>query len=152
MGLALKLGFRIPKTLVSNNFIDIKEFVKTNKNGTICKPIFHGMFFDGMAQHAVYSRKIELAQLTDCEIADFPTLLQEEISRICDVRATFIGEHVFVSEIHSDAPLIDWRISSESVHYSKSSLDEGTIDRCRKMLDSLGLVYGTFDFIRSTDG
>src|SRR5437016_13483478 len=43
--IARQLGFRVPRTLVSGNPSELRKFTEENKTGTICKPIFHGMFF-----------------------------------------------------------------------------------------------------------
>jgi glutathione synthase/RimK-type ligase-like ATP-grasp enzyme len=48
--------------------------------------------------------------------------------------------------------MIDWRDPEENVRYSVSSIDRRDQDRCWKMLATLGLTYGAFDFIRRADG
>jgi glutathione synthase/RimK-type ligase-like ATP-grasp enzyme len=79
-------------------------------------------------------------------------LLQEEIPRDADIRATIIGPHCFVAEIKSDKRIIDWRDPKSDVRYAVSSLGEEICEKCRQVLNRLGLVYGAFDFIRTPDG
>jgi hypothetical protein len=38
--IASKLGFRVPRTLVSRDALKLRDFSQRNKTGTICKPIF----------------------------------------------------------------------------------------------------------------
>jgi hypothetical protein len=55
-------------------------------------------------------------------LKDCPVLLQEEIPRNADVRATFIGANCYVADITGDSTIVDWRDPSISVRYSESSL------------------------------
>ncbi len=149
---ASKLGFQVPRTVVSSDVEKLFNFASENAGGTICKPIFHGMFFDGLSRHSVYTRRLDVQTLDDASLSACPVLLQEEIPRIADVRATFIGRHCFVAEIRGDASMIDWRDPGTVVDYAVSSLDDTTVALCRRMLADLGLVYGAFDFIRTPTG
>ena len=150
--IAARLGFHVPRTLVSADVDELRNFLSKNRLGTICKPIFHGMFFDGSSHNAVYTRRIDAEKLNDLNVGSYPILLQEEIARIADVRATFVGSHCFVADIVGDTSLIDWRDPNIVVNYTISSLDDTTLSLCRKMLKGLGLAYGAFDFIRAPSG
>lgn len=110
------------------------------------------MFFDGTFSHSIYTRRLEVEALDAKSFRYCPILLQEEIPRVSDVGATFIGRHCFVADIKSDTPLVDWRDPSIVLDYSVSSLDTATLQLCRRMLTELGLVYGAFDFIRMPNG
>jgi glutathione synthase/RimK-type ligase-like ATP-grasp enzyme len=90
--------------------------------------------------------------LDTANVASCPVLLQQEIPRQADVRATFIGSHVFVADIIGDDSLVDWRDPQSNVQYSKTALDPLTEKKCRDMLTELGLLYGAFDFIRTPEG
>jgi glutathione synthase/RimK-type ligase-like ATP-grasp enzyme len=149
---AVNLGFRVPRTFVSGDVDKLRSFASGNPAGTICKPIFHGMFFDGMSRHSVYTRRLDVETLDTASVNACPVLLQEEIPRVGDVRATFIGRHCFVADIRGDASLVDWRDPDVSVDYAVSSLDDTTTELCRHMLAELGLVYGAFDFVRTPSG
>lgn len=150
--IASKLGFRVPRTLVSRDVLKLRDFAEQNKNGTICKPIFHGMFVDESACYSVYTRRVTPDSFDPDSVKTCPVLLQEEIPRRADVRATFIGSQCFVADIEGDASIVDWRDPSVSVRYSVSSLADEMQAMCRGMLEKLGLLYGAFDFLRTPDG
>lgn len=150
--LAQNLGLRVPLTLVSNNLDATKRFDKRTSGRTICKPIFHGMFFDGASRHSIYTRRLDITSLDAEDLSSCPVFLQEEIPRIADVRATLVGQRIFVADIKSNAPLIDWRDPTKDIQYSESSLDSSTVASCIRMMAELGLVYGAFDFIRTPSG
>ena len=150
--LASALGLQTPRTLVSADIETLRDFASASEMGTICKPIFHGLFFDGVASQAVYTRQLDIDALSAESLSACPILAQEQIVRVSDVRATFIGRRSFVADIRSDVPLVDWRQHPSAVDYTVSSLDEPTTALCRRMLATLGLVYGAFDFIRKPSG
>ena len=150
--IASSLGLQVPRTLVSADIDELRAFVLSNTNGTIVKPIFHGLFFDGGSRHSIYTRRIKVEELDMESLKVCPILLQEEIPRRADVRATFIGSDCFVTEIRGNEGLIDWRDPGAAVDYEVSCLDDTTKILCRKMLSNLGLLYGAFDFIRLPNG
>jgi len=149
---ARQVGFRVPRTFVSRDPMALKKFAEGNKTGTICKPIFHGMFVDESACYSVYTRRVTPDSFDASSVKSCPVLLQEEIHRTADVRATFIGPSCFVADIIGDSEIIDWRDPSISVHYSASSLSDDMQVKCRAMLSRLGLLYGAFDFLRTPAG
>jgi hypothetical protein len=94
---------------VSRDAAQLRKFSEANKAGTICKPIFHGMFFDGSSSSTVYTRRVTSNSISiDADsVKACPVLLQEEIPRSADVRATFIGAKCFVADITSDSSIVD---------------------------------------------
>jgi hypothetical protein len=148
---ARRLGFRVPRTIVSRDSVTLQHFAAANLSGTICKPIFHGLFFDNDARYSIYTRRVTPETLNDADVAVCPVLLQEEIPRKADVRATFIGSQCFVADIQGGETLVDWRDPQASVRYSVSSLSDEVMKCCRAMLVELGLIYGAFDFLRTPD-
>ena len=120
--IARQLGFQVPRTLVSSDPAELRKFSQENAAGTICKPIFHGMFVDETSAYSVYTRRVTPESIDTESVKSCPVLLQEEIPRSGDVRATFIGSKCFVAEIRGDSSLIDWRDPGVSVRYSESSL------------------------------
>lgn len=150
--IARQLGFQLPRTLVSGNAAELRKFCLENETGTICKPIFHGMFADETSSYSVYTRRVTAESIEEDSVQSCPVLLQEEIPRTADVRATFIGSQCFVAEIKGEPSLVDWRDPDLSVCYSESALSDSAEAMCRAMLEKLGLKYGAFDFVKRPDG
>lgn len=149
---AQEIGFRIPKTLVSNNPLRLREFVGGNPGATICKPIFHGLLVDGSQRYSIYTRGISAEMIDDESVGLCPAFLQEQIPKKSDVRATFIGPKCFVAEVTSSASFVDWRDPEAGATFSISQLDLKHEAMCQQMLSRLGLVYGAFDFVMTPDG
>ena len=150
--IARQLGFRVPRTLVSRDPEALRAFVAGNNSGTICKPIFHGMFADEASFYSVYTRRVTPESIDAASVKTCPVFLQEEITRGADVRATFIGPHCFVADIKGEASLVDWRDPDVPVSYTVSCLGMEVEGMCRAMLAKLGLLYGAFDFVRTPEG
>jgi glutathione synthase/RimK-type ligase-like ATP-grasp enzyme len=149
---ARSVGFKVPRTLVSRDAKSLRDFANGNRSGTICKPIFHGLFFDGSARFSAYTRRIQPEDLEEETVTLCPVLLQEEIPRAADIRATMIGRDWFVAEIKGNGDIVDWRSPKSDVSYAVSNVSEDVRQKCCALLDRLGLVYGAFDFIRTPDG
>ena len=149
---AQELGFRVPRTLISRDADELRRFAAENRCGTICKPIFHGMFVDGADAYSVYTRRVTLESFNADSVKVCPVFLQEEIARSADVRVTFIGPRCFAADITGDPSLVDWRDPVLQTSYSACCLGDDIEKRCRAMLDRLGLIYGAFDFVRTPAG
>jgi hypothetical protein len=150
--IARQVGLRVPRTLVSSDPAELQIFAAGNKSGTICKPIYHGMYFDEVSTYSVYTRRVTPESFDAESVKLCPVLLQEEIVRSADVRATFIGSQCFVADIKGDQSLVDWRNPESKVSYSTSSMSDVIKKKCSSLLERLGLVYGAFDFVRTPEG
>jgi glutathione synthase/RimK-type ligase-like ATP-grasp enzyme len=150
--IAREIGFRVPRTLVSCDPAQLRDFAATNRYGTICKPIFHGMFVDETSSYSIYTRRVTAEAIDAGSVRLCPAFFQEEIARSADVRATFIGPQCFVADVEGDESLVDWRDPDIDVRYSVSSLSDEVETMCRAMLQKLGLVYGAFDFVKTPEG
>jgi len=150
--IAKRLGFALPRTMVSSNVQELQMFARSNPDGTICKPIYHGLFVDGPDSYSVYTRQVSMADFDGHEDLDCPVLLQEKVVRQCDLRVTFIGEHCFTAAVRTPSPTVDWRDPAAYATFSLAEIEPELEAKCRQMLSSLGLRYGAFDFILRPDG
>jgi len=152
--LAQQLGFKTPDTLISNNPEKLRLFFNKNNGNIICKPIFHGLFVSNNERAAVYTHRVKVDELNnDIQLTSCPTLLQQEIPKGTDIRATFIGEEVFSVEIYSDTSKpLDWRCLKESVLYRLYELSDNVCNACKAMMKTMGLTFGAFDFVKTEDG
>ena len=77
--IAKRLGFSVPRTLISDDAVDLRHFTASNDAGTICKPIFHGLFMDAGNQFAVYTRRVTPDSFDQTSLDACPVFLQEEV-------------------------------------------------------------------------
>lgn len=148
--LAQKLGFAIPRSIVSSDPHVLQSFAERLKGRAICKPIFHGLFVEGDERFAVYTRQVNSSELDGPLTC--PVFLQQEVRRTADVRVTIVGDACFAVDIQTVEGTVDWRTPDARPRYTPFELDDVTELQCRSMLAELGLVYGAFDFIRTPEG
>lgn len=68
---------------------------------------------------------------------------------------TVVGEEVFAATIYTDeSAKDDWRKlqTSEAVQFKSESLPNEISEQCILYLKTMGLKYGAFDFIETSDG
>ena len=99
LSLAKKIGFRVPRTIISMNKKNITDFYNTHKM-IIAKSLKKG-FIDGKNGGVIYTSKIEKDDIDDDRIESFPTLFQEGLSKECDIRVTIVGDNIFSTKINS---------------------------------------------------
>jgi glutathione synthase/RimK-type ligase-like ATP-grasp enzyme len=149
---ARQVGLRVPKTVVSTDPVELQTFAASNPDGTICKPIFHGLYIDGPDSYSVYTRRVGPDEFNSNMEIDCPILLQEEVPRSRDLRITFVGKQCFAAAVHGSTGSVDWREPAADATFSATELDLDTKSKCESMLQTLGLHYGAFDFIQRPNG
>jgi len=109
--IANKCGLKTPNTFIlSNNFELIKNTINNKKY--ISKPICNVLNFCDGNIHITYTNKVEANDLNN-EI--FPSLFQEHIDSVLEIRLFFFGNNLYPAALISDnTDLIDIR-SNENV-------------------------------------
>lgn len=148
--LAAELGFRIPRTLVTNDPEEVRRFSAANPGGIIYKPLNSGFILS--RQRLCYTRSLSARDLEQIDlIRNAPGIFQENIRKKVELRVTIIGEQVFATEIHSQALAEgkdDWRQANvEALPHFPHTLPKEIEDFCKAFLDRCGLVYGAMDMI-----
>ena len=150
--LAEELGMTLPRTLVSSSASELRAFVQAQANGAICKPIFHGLYLDGVDSYSVYTRTVTVDEFTADTDLQCPVLLQERISRGRDLRITLIGRQCFGAEVRVPGGVVDWRAPESGASFGEVEVEEGLRIQCATMLQKLGLEYGGFRLHRNARG
>ena len=152
--IARELGFRIPRTLVTNDPIKLREFFQANGGNIIYKP-FNSGFFAG-SQKICYATALSDRELGSIDlIKTTPGIFQENIRKKVELRVTIIGRNVFAAEIHSqchDEAKNDWReVEVEHLPHFPHTLPIDVERRCLAFLDRFGLAFGAMDLILTDD-
>lgn len=156
--LAAQCEFKIPQTLISNSPAAIREFVtKYQHQGVIYKSFLPTYWEQGNAVKVAYTARVQADQLpSDSALQLVPGIFQEEIKKRYELRVTCMGTEVVAAKINSqrhECGKIDWRIiPSHQLELEPYALDAVTIQRIRRLMRHLGIVFGCFDFIRASDG
>jgi hypothetical protein len=147
---AKSLGFNIPKTLISTNPIQIKNFFYSNNEKIILKPFYNSKLFTDNKTKLLFTnlvRKEDIINLENLEIT--PTIFQEYIEKEIEYRITVVDNDIFIASVDSqknNKTKIDWR--RENLKFSKNDLPENIKSKCVSLVKKLGLKFGAIDLIK----
>ncbi|WP_270959936.1 hypothetical protein [Campylobacter upsaliensis] len=151
MALAQEIGFKMPKTIVSNNKKDLLNFAKLHED-IILKLAHQDAFKKNNKVYGFYTYRLK----TDDVFAfkdnkENPIILQEYIDKKYEVRYTIVGNEHFACKIDSQKSQIaneDWR------RYDLAKTPHSIINpplhiksKVKKMMKNLNIEFGALDFI-----
>jgi hypothetical protein len=153
--LARSAGFKIPETIVSNSFEEVRRFAAGKM--VIGKPLRHALFESNGEERVIFTTRLpEFVESDKDSIGAVPAIYQMEIIKECDVRVTVVGERAFAVTIDSqskDETITDWRKGSfpdlvhEAVH-----LPAALEAACVNLVKRLGLRFGAIDLVLDREG
>lgn len=150
--LARKLGFEIPKTVVTQNKSVALDFINSGK--AIVKRIKKARpYINGMG--VIYTREVTIDDIKNGELEIFPTLFQQMIDRKYEYRVTVVGNKVFPAVADPErmnSASLDIRKDFGEIYYYPCKLPECIEDSILKFMNLSGLAYGAFDLIESKSG
>ncbi len=154
--LAVQLGLRIPRTLVTSDPVAARDFFRRCDGRMIVKAFRRHV---GSLEHGfrfIYTNRVAEDALEQMGRSRGPSVFQELVPKDVELRVTVIGRQVFASEIHSQGQAhteIDFRRERvEDDLYARCVLPPEIERRCLAMMDHLRLSYAAFDLIRRPDG
>lgn len=158
--IAQEVGFKIPKTIITNDLTSLRKFIKRDKNYAL-KPMKADSLQIGEDHQMVfYSRKVSTDQLNSLDENGFmnaPNFIEEYIEKKYEVRLTMVGNTAFAAKIESQAMSEgkgkeDWREGYDhGITFTAHSIDDTIINKCIDYLNKLNLNFGCFDFVITND-
>jgi glutathione synthase/RimK-type ligase-like ATP-grasp enzyme len=144
--LARRCGLRIPKTMITSSPENARCFANETPRA-IYKTVttWHYQMRE--------TRMLESEDFDQLDSVRFaPDILQEYIEPDCDYRVTVVGTKVFAARINvrQGRSLVDSRL--DRVPLDSQNLPPIALRDLMKLHDSLGLVYGAYDFRLSASG
>ena len=156
---AAKAGFKIPETLISNNFDDVRAFIRTHSGSAIYKGFHQAGWTNGKSgeEYRNFTSIISEEDLTDpVSITSCPGIYQQLIRKKAELRVAFFGDACFGMRIHSQQSRLgqlDWRsdVARES-QTEAADLNDALVDKCRMFARNSGLLHGSIDLVESESG
>lgn len=155
--LALSLGLRIPRTIVTNSPTEAHRFANSVDYSIASKSLTTPSVRRDDDVYDTYTCRLTRDELEEqIESVRFaPTLLQEYVPKSVEIRVTIIGTEIFATEIDSQViedAQIDWRRADPfTIPHRSVSLPDTLISILRRFLDHYGLSFGAIDLIRTPD-
>ncbi|HEU4452709.1 MAG TPA: grasp-with-spasm system ATP-grasp peptide maturase [Longimicrobium sp.] len=154
---AARAGLEVPATLVTNSRRHLEEF-RRRHGRVVCKPLREADSFR-VGEH---SYSTFTAEVTDEVVATlpetfFPTLLQEAVEKRYELRVFCLKGRLWPMAIFSQR---DEQTRADFRHYNQVrpnrqvpyTLPGEVAERCRALMERLGLDTGSLDLIRAADG
>lgn len=149
---ARKCGFHVPRTIFSNNYHSILEFMKKNPEALyIIKTITPYISPDGKIKYTDFIDN-EGVELLGANISMCPVIIQEYVRPKFEIRATTVENEIFSAKItKKDQSSPDWRRETTLDIYDKYS---GNLDfsyKLNTMNDMFGINFGAYDFVLDSE-
>lgn len=157
---AKRLGLTIPKTLVTQSFEETIEFWKECKESLVVKPISHGYIERENSQEdtLIFTNEVTLDQLNNNRelLSLCPTLFQEKIEKIYDIRINVIDDEVIAVAIYASKQdklqTIDIRKNNmQNVRYELVTLPSLLINKLLELCHSYELRFAAIDMALTKD-
>lgn len=158
LSVARYVGLDVPHTVITNVPADAARLVAESPNGVVYKTLERVSTVDDLTGNylAIPTSVVDPAMLLEhpAAIAVGACTFQERLAKEFDVRVTAMGSRIYGVSIRGEQSVrhVDWRTHIHTVTYDVFHLDELTVLRIRSLLDSMGLVFGCVDFVKTVDG
>jgi len=155
------IGFITPKTYIGSNPSLARKFCEDllNSQSEICtKPISNLKVVIGGEQKTRFTEILDPKTLADMEsLTHCPIIFQGYIEKKYEIRATVIGSRIYAAKIDSQAAggstSVDWRrYNIPKTPHSPYKLPQEIEEKILALHNKLGLIYSSFDFIRTVEG
>lgn len=148
--IAKEIGFKIPDSIITNNYEDLLKFINRKQCEYCIKPLFMGVFEMENNKYIPYNNLINKDDDLSL-IKNFPALIQEYIEKKYEIRVIIVSNKIFAIKINSQIKQetkIDWRINNcMSVDYNLIVLPESIQNLCLTILNRFNLNFSSMDLI-----
>lgn len=147
--MAHRLGFAVPRTLVSNDPVRSRERFPEKLALKSIDTVYLRENEDALF---AYTSIIDSSKLSDENFQQVPSITQEFISPKIDLRVTVVGDSAFAYKILANGQAAggDWRLHRrDELSYQPYSLPDDVKDRCVSICRALNLPFGAIDLIES---
>lgn len=157
--LAAELGLEIPPTLMTNSPQDFLDFYCEHEGNIISKNYYYAVTKDATAE-MVWAMPTQVVTPRSpgyaASVRHCPIIFQAYVPKRLELRVTVVGKQVFACEIQSQVSnrtKHDWR-NYDITHtpHLIHALPAGVRERCVRLVERFGLLYGAIDLVLTPDG
>ena len=154
--LAASSGLAVPRTLITDDAAAVRELATSCEGGIVYKGLADPFVWrDGDDAGFLYTTPMTASLLDGLDTTlVHPGIFQERLHPIAELRATVVGDDVFVARVaHGPRPELDWRRDMPGGSATRrAALPPETIDGVVETVRRLGLRYGAVDLVDTSDG
>lgn len=159
---AKRLGIIIPETLITNKKEDVITFLNKHES-IVSKPILDVTHFSKLElgrqilKGIIYTEAITQSNLLKISESFFPSLFQNKIEKIFEIRTFYLNEKCYSMAIFSqldNQTSVDFRMYNKEKHNRcvPYNLPQNLECKIVVLMNSLGFNSGSLDFIKSASG
>jgi glutathione synthase/RimK-type ligase-like ATP-grasp enzyme len=159
LSVARSLGFRIPRTLITDEPSTICEFYDACEGRVIIKAVKHGYVSGNGSTYLAFTSELDKSVINKLDsFAHVPVAVQERVDKRYDVRVTVVGNAIFSTAIFSqqqEGTRLDWRrmdLLDVELDHTSIELPETLTEKCRVLTRHFGLSFSAIDLILDPDG
>lgn len=153
---AESLGLHTPESIVTNNPTELSNFYDQHNGNIIGKTLGSS---EGLPRNKmIFTTKITKKDLLRSNSLKYvPTLFQEYVPKLTELRVTIIENTIHAAEIHSQKSVKtkhDWRNYDEfdKTPYVKTELPKEISSKLIELIKIMKLKFGAADLIKTPDG
>lgn len=158
LGLARKIGFSIPETLISSDKASLVKFWQMHSEDVVTKAVRNGLISSGRPKDSVakvlFTSVVtheSLASLPERSVA--PIVFQRRINKQRELRIVVVNDRIFACAFNPSVNHVDWRrYRAEASGFSAITLEATLAEKCLNLMRALGLRFGVFDIVQDTQG
>lgn len=156
LDLAQRCGFRVPATLISNDYDEIAAFA--DRTGPcIVKPLRFMRWDAKETNISSYTATLpDLKEIERLAVTACPMIYQEKIDKLHEYRVVVFGQEIFCFRLGSQEDskaALDWRvISYRTLPTTYDTLPKEMADRVLAFVKACGFVAGSLDLAMTPDG
>lgn len=157
LSVAKRLGFRAPRTLITNDPEEVRALVTAADRPVVYKAFSAGVIhYPGGFPTGLYTTVVgdEVLEHLD-RVRHTLCIFQEYVEKAYEVRLTVIGNTYFPVVIDSQSmptTSVDWRGENLLPYGPYQPLPEDVVERTQALLRELDVVYAAVDFIVTPSG
>lgn len=145
---AAAAGLAVPPTLITNNARAVRQFARNRE--TVTKMLGAPSIHEAGGRRVAYTERLNPQLIADLNgIEHTANQFQQWVDKNYEVRVIVVADKIFPVAIHahSAAAGVDWRTDYASLSYMEAEPPEAVEIGIQKVMHSLNLYYGAFDFI-----
>ena len=143
---ARKLGFKLPRTVITNDSQGIIEVAKRDRTIAV-KGLDTVLLWQEDLETFGYTALVDTEFATQAYLSSAPLIAQEALQYKLDLRVTVVGDQVFCAAVTLGGKPIqgDWRLEKADAEFRPFNLPIEISDKCLRLTKGLGLVFAAID-------
>jgi len=156
--IAREIGFNIPRTIVTNDPMAVRELFAECDDGVIFKTLKQSFIKKSGKGFNIPTTLLNGHHFNKLNLIEgLPSLFQEYIDKQYELRITIVGNEIFpvlIDSQNNSLTVVDWRRPEviDKIKYVPVCLPDNISSFCFLLMERLGLYFGAIDLVVNKKG